>query len=128
MRSTVRGGAAAAIGVATYLCGLAALVLVGALVLTASPPDLSSVADFINKTGSYAEGEAARASTAAHRGSDPDTTGTVAAPDTARRATTANGACAHAPDDSACAVAARAGAPAAAGGQPRLRGSLQADL
>ncbi|MGO4716518.1 hypothetical protein [Bradyrhizobium sp. 2TAF24] len=129
LRSAARGAGTAAAAIATYLCGLAALALIGALVLAAVPPDVSALVDSIDKTIAYTDagalgsGDASRADPAA-----PETTGSIAAPDTAQRASAPSGPPCRgyfaAQDDSACgAMTARTGT-TTAGDAPQLRGRL----
>jgi len=127
LHSAARGARTAAAGIATYLCGLAALAVIGALVLAAAPPDFSTLVDSIDKTIAYTDigapgsGAASRADPAA-----PETTGSIAAPDTAQRASTPSGPPCRgyfaAQDDSAC--GAMSTGTTTAGDAPPLRGRL----
>jgi hypothetical protein len=123
LRSGAHGAGAAAAGITAYVCGLATVALIGALLLAVAPPDLSGIIDSIDKTIAYADAPG-------RRPEPPDITGSVAAPDTVtRRSATPATACTGplqpaAQDDSPCAMPPARRDGAGPGGPPSLRGHL----
>ncbi|MEW6641328.1 MAG: hypothetical protein AB1586_12555 [Pseudomonadota bacterium] len=123
LRSTAHGAGAAAAGITAYVCGLTTFALIGALLLAVAPPDLSGLLDSFDKTIAYADGGAPRAEF-------PDTTGSIAAPDTVRRSgALPDPACGDrrpvpAQADSACDTPPPHTGATAAGAVPPLRGHL----